>query len=150
MFKKYITGFILIVVFAFGGCEADRMSQVGFSLPAGDIDAGREAFRYLECHQCHTIVGEEFEPIPLADPPYVELGGTSTKVKTYGQLVTAIIDPTHDIAKKYAKEIVTEDGVSKMPNYNGIMTVQELIDIVRFLQPHYEVVIPRFPLMSPM
>jgi hypothetical protein len=38
---------------------------------------------------------------------------------------------------------VANDGESKMPVYNGYMTVQELIDIVTFLQPHYDVVVPR-------
>ena len=31
-----------------------------------------------------------------------------------------------------------------MLNYNGVMTVQELTDIVMFLQPHYEVIAPEF------
>ena len=37
------------------------------------------------------------------------------------------------------------DGeTSKMPVYNGYMTVQELIDIVSFLQPHYDVYVPAY------
>ena len=39
---------------------------------------------------------------------------------------------------------MSEDGKSKMYNYNGFMTVQELTDIVMFLQPHYDVVPPAF------
>jgi hypothetical protein len=31
-----------------------------------------------------------------------------------------------------------------MPVYNGYMTVQELIDIVSFLQPHYDVFVPQY------
>jgi len=39
---------------------------------------------------------------------------------------------------------VSEDGESKMYIYNTHMTVQELIDIVMFLQPEYEVIPPQY------
>jgi len=67
-----------------------------------------------------------------------------SSVKTYGQIVTGIINPSHDLARGYAEEVVSEEGESKMYNYNGYMTVQELIDIVMYLQPHYDLVIPDF------
>lgn len=40
------------------------------------------------------------------------------------------------------------NGESRMPVYNEVMTVQELVDIVTFLQEHYEVVAPqvRYPM----
>lgn len=135
--------FILSVALAvLAGCDSDPMSEVGFRLPEGDPAAGREAFLYMQCNQCHTIYGEELPTVPLADPPYVQLGGPVTKIKTYGQIITGIINPSHDLAKGYAAEVVSEDGESKMYNYNRYMTVQELIDIVMFLQPHYDVVVP--------
>ncbi len=67
-----------------------------------------------------------------------------SQVKTYGQLVTSIINPSHKLAPGYPIETISEDGQSKMPLYNGYMTVQELIDIVSFLQPHYEVIVPQY------
>ena len=76
--------------------------------------------------------------------PYVELGGPVTRVKTYGDLVTSIINPSHKLADGYAEEAVSEDGESKMYVYNGYMTVQELVDLVSYLQPQYEVVVPAF------
>jgi mono/diheme cytochrome c family protein len=120
------------------------MAARGFKLPDGDAEAGREAFLYMQCHQCHSLKGEELPVIPDQPPPYVELGGAVTQVRTYGQLVTSIINPTHKLAIGYAKEVVTEDGMSKMYNYNQFMTVQELTDIVMYLQPHYKVVVPEF------
>ena len=131
----------LITIFALIGCDRDPMSERGFSLPEGDADSGREAFLYMQCNQCHTIEGEVLPAIPGAEP-YVELGGTVTRVKTYGELVTAIINPSHKLAEGYAKDVVSEDGVSNMYIYNRHMTVQELIDLVAFLQPHYEVYVP--------
>ena len=127
------------------GCDRDPMSETGFRLPEGNAMAGREAFIYMQCNQCHTIAGEELPPVPEAEEPYVELGGPVTRVKTYGQLVTAIINPSHKLADGYAEEqVADEDGRSKMYVYNGYMTVQELIDVVMYLQPHYDVVVPEF------
>lgn len=128
----------------FVGCESDRMSEQGFSLPEGDAARGREAFLYMHCYECHTVEGESFPMVPGAEPPFVELGGTVSKVKTYGELVTAIINPSHKLAKGYPADLVSNDGTSRMPVYNGYMTVQELIDIVMFLQPHYEVYVPPY------
>jgi mono/diheme cytochrome c family protein len=105
--------------------------------------AGRETFLYMHCNQCHTIQGEELPTIPGFEP-FVELGGAVTRVKTYGELVTAIINPSHKLADGYAEDLVSEDGISKMYVYNGFMTVQELTDLVMFLQPHYDVVPPEF------
>jgi len=135
---------LVVAVAVLGGCERDRMSERGFSLPAGNPVAGRDTFQYMQCHQCHTIEGEDFPVIEGLDPPYVELGGAVTRVKSYGELVTAIINPSHKLASGYAEEVVSDDGESNMYTYNRYMTVQELVDLVMFLQPHYDVVVPKY------
>ena len=127
-----------------GGCERDRMSERGFSLPEGDAAAGRDTFIYMQCHQCHFIEGEQFPALPGLEPPYVELGGEVTRVKSYGELVTAIINPSHKLADGYPPDRVSEEGESNMYVYNRYMTIQELIDLVMYLQPHYEVVAPAY------
>jgi len=144
MLPKITTILVLAALTALTGCEADRMSEKGFSLPEGNALGGKEAFVYMHCHECHTIVGEELPTLAMADPPFVQLGGKVTRVKTYGELVTAIINPSHKLAQGYPVDLVTNDGESKMPLYNGYMTVQELIDIVAFLQPHYDVYVPQY------
>ena len=126
---------LVVAVAILGGCERDRMSERGFSLPAGNPVAGRDTFQYMQCHQCH---------IEGLDPPYVELGGAVTRVKSYGELVTAIINPSHKLASGYADEVISDGGESHMYIYNRYMTVQELVDLVMFLQPHYEVVVPQY------
>lgn len=134
----------LLAMSGAGGCDADRMSEKGFSLPEGNALGGQQAFVYLHCYECHSIDKVEL-PASLSDQqPYVELGGKVSQVKTYGQLVTSIINPSHKLAPGYPMDLITQDGESKMPLYNSYMTVQELIDIVAFLQPHYEVVAPKF------
>jgi mono/diheme cytochrome c family protein len=129
---------------ALSGC-ADHSVQVGFSLPEGNAERGREAFVYLQCTSCHTISGLELpqEPHP-PEPPFVELGGPAAQVKTYDQLIAAVINPSHELAEGYPTDVVSEHGESRMPVYNQVMTVQELIDIVTFLQPQYEVEAPEY------
>jgi len=124
-------------------CYSDPMSEKGFRLPDGDAEAGRDAFVYMQCNECHTVNGIELPSVPLAEPPYVDLGGEVSRVRTYGELVTAITNPSHKLADGYAEDVVSTDGESNMYNYNRYMTVQELTDLVTFLQPHYEVVVPK-------
>lgn len=125
-------------------CDTEKtMSEHGFRLPDGDPVAGREAFLYMHCNQCHTIAGEDLPTIPGYEP-FVELGGAVTKVKTYGELVTSIINPSHKLAARYPRDLVSENGESKMYVYNSYMTVEELTDIVMYLQPHYDVVVPEY------
>ena len=135
---------LVALLWAIGGCQQDPHSGAGFRLPDGDANQGREVFLYMQCNQCHTIEGTELPAIPYADPAYIELGGRVATVKTYGDLVTSIINPSHKLAAGYAKEKVSQDGESKMYTYNRHMTVQELIDLVAFLQSHYDVLPPQF------
>ena len=143
MRTRFLLTLLLSAFVALGGCYPEaRMSEQGFRLPDGDAQAGREAFLYMQCHQCHTIDGEDFPGIPGQAPPYIELGGSVTQVKTYGQLVTAIINPSHELARGYAEELASEHGESNMYVYNQHMTVEELVDLVMFLQPKYDEIVP--------
>ena len=143
MKARSVLALLLVSLVALSACDRDaKMSTKGFRLPDGDARSGREAFLHMQCQECHSIKGEQLPVIPGQEPPYVELGGEVTQVKTYGTLITAIINPSHKLARGYAKAVIAEDGESKMSVYNDHMTVQELIDIVMFLQPYYNVVVP--------
>jgi len=144
MNKKLFLISLFALLWAVGGCTQNPKSGAGFRLPDGDANQGREVFLYMQCNQCHTIKGIELPAIPYADPAYVELGGRVATVKTYGDLVTSVINPSHRLAPGYAKEKVSENGESKMYTYNRHMTVQELIDLVAFLQSQYDVIPPQF------
>lgn len=134
---------LLPILLALGllACESGPESPRGFSLPAGDVAKGEVAFIKYRCLACHTLEGVEDESISKEFQQPVPLGGTSSMVKTYGQLVTSIINPSHKLAPRSLalESAVTAEGVSKMRIFNDVMTVTELINIVGFLQPKYKV-----------
>jgi hypothetical protein len=117
------------------GCAADN-SQ--FTLPPGDADHGQEAFVKFRCFDCHLVHGVNLPPGEEPNQVMVELGGQVDRLRDYGDLVTAIINPSHRLAKGYAAGMVANEGKSRMTVYNDVMTVSQLIDIVTFLQSHYE------------
>ena len=134
---------LFALLWSVSGCNQDPTSSDGFRLPDGDANQGREVFLYMQCNECHTIKGLELPVIQFADPPYVELGGRVATVKTYGDLVTSIINPSHKISG-YAKSAVNIDafGDSNMRIYNDVMTVQQLIDLTTYLETTYDVIKP--------
>ena len=118
----------------------------GFHLPQGDAARGREAFVELKCHLCHVIDGFD-PPAPFVAATRVRLGGQTPRVKTYGDLVTSIVNPSHRISPGYPREAVTTNGVSTMSliYLNAVLTVQQLVDLTAFLQSKYEVQPPIIP-----
>jgi len=92
-----MTACLLMLV---AGCSGPKSAR-GFSLPDGDPTRGQATFVELHCHACHTVSGvdsPELEPKP--ERP-IALGGEVARLKTYGELVTSIINPSHRIAKGY-------------------------------------------------
>ena len=117
---------------------------VGFRLPDGSPERGRAAFLALRCTACHRVVGLNV-PDQGGGMANVTLGGETVRVKSYGELVTAIINPSHRIAPGYPlSQVTTPDGQSLMTlaYLNDVMTVQQLIDLVAFLQGSYQLVPP--------
>ncbi|HXQ63489.1 MAG TPA: c-type cytochrome [Steroidobacteraceae bacterium] len=127
-------------------CTPDAAnSPAGFRLPSGDAAAGRQAFVDLRCFVCHQVKGVDvaYEGTGAAS---VALGGSVTRVKTYGELVTAIINPTHRVAPGFPAKGVAPGGESVMAvaGLNDVMTVRQLVDLVAFLQPQYKVLPPAY------
>jgi len=120
------------------GCDSGPKSGRGFTLPEGDPNMGEATFTQLQCNSCHIVVGKPEIPHPENAEISVKLGGKVRTVQTYGQLVTSIINPSHRLAKGYPLEMIQEQGESKMINYNVVMSVEQLTDLVAFLQAQYE------------
>lgn len=135
--KFYVISAAAALLIALAGCTTGPESPRGFSLPKGDAEQGQRMFVRMECTACHTVSGVE-----LPDPEEMQevslmLGGEEPQVKTYADLVTSIINPSHKIVTRYPMELAEKNGVSKMPIYNDLLTVTDLIDIVAFLEPRY-------------
>lgn len=127
----------LCLIGCLAGC-ASRSDDEGFTLPLGDAERGQAAFVAFRCFDCHRVHGVELPPGEQPDQVIVELGGEVERVRTYGDLVTAIVNPSHRLAKGYSQSAVAQDGKSRMTVYNDVMTVSQLIDLVTFLQAHYK------------
>ena len=121
------------------GCAPSPQSGKGFTLPQGDAESGAATYVAMQCHACHSVDGIDQMVVEGQEAEIsVPLGGTVARIKTYGELVTSIINPSHRLAKGYVADEVSVDGESKMQNYNDVMTVTELTDVVAFLQSKYE------------
>lgn len=113
----------------------------GFALPVGDPEDGRRLFLEHACDHCHSVSDIEWKGDGSKDV-HVALGGEVGKVKTYGDLVTSIINPSHRISDRFFDEVASKEAQSPMPFYNNILTVDELVDIVTYLEKQYKLVKP--------
>jgi hypothetical protein len=128
-----------VLVAVLMGCSG---GYEGFTLPPGDAARGQAAFVDFRCYDCHRVAGVD---LPVSEEPnqvVVELGGKVDRVRTYDDLVTAIINPSHRLAQGYTPNLVAEEGKSRMTVYNEVMTVAQLTDLVTFLEEHYELRTP--------
>ena len=130
---RFLAAVSLVVLLA--GCASNDDK---FTLPAGDAARGQDAFIKFRCYDCHRVHDVDLPPSEEPNQVVVELGGKVEHVNKYGELVTAIVNPSHRLAKGYTSELVSTDGQSKMTVYNDVMTVTQLADLVAFLQSHYE------------
>jgi mono/diheme cytochrome c family protein len=100
-----------------------------FTWPMGEPIKGREVFVKLECYSCHEVKGETF-PVPSeAVGPELSMMAPLHDKEYFAE---AIINPNAVIQKGRVYEAA--DGSSKMPSYNDLLTVQELIDLVAYLK----------------
>lgn len=146
MFIEYIPkglgAFISVLAIAVGlsACDEQNRPVRGFVLPPGDSDAGKQVFIDHGCYQCHTLLQVEL-PERASNPPItLEIGGKVFRVRNYGELLDAVVNPDHIISPKYRMALESEarkDLKSPMPNFNEELTVAELIDLVAFLHDQY-------------
>ena len=132
---------LFILVFLLASCDFGVNSGRGFSLPEGNVDKGRATFLELECNACHSV--GDIERVAGSEGPdiNVKLGGRVTSIKTYGDLVTSVINPSHKTSRRFVKQnAAAEGGELKMVVYNEIMTVQQLVDLVTYLETNYQAV----------
>ena len=121
-------------------------NEPGFRIASGDAQRGEIAFQELKCAGCHTVKGvDNFAIEPHEEGLVVALGGEVMRVKTYGELITAIIHPSDSIRPDVLRQYDMPDGQSLMPDYSTAMTTRQLMDIATFLEQHYELKAPEYP-----
>ena len=130
-----------ILAFAAINVACSYESSFGFPSDQGDIAAGRQAFIDHQCHACHSVAGVTLPPLAGADEPMLELGGPTSIVRTYGGLMTSILNPNHEISERYRNQLLRDaivplDSPMPMPHIET-MTVRQLIDLVAFLDSRY-------------
>jgi cbb3-type cytochrome oxidase cytochrome c subunit len=113
------------------GGHGDHHTPEGwkFAWPQGAPVKGREVFVKLQCYSCHEVKGEKF-PAPSGEVgPELSVMGPVHEAEYFAE---AIINPNAVIEK--GKGYEAADGSSKMPSYNELATVQEVIDLVAYLK----------------
>ena len=105
-----------------------------FTLPKGDPVEGRKVFAELECYKCHEIKRDKFPVVAEADkgvgPELSQMAGMHP-VEFFAESImnpNAVIDPDSK-----GKGYLGDDGKSKMPNYNDILTVKQVADLAAYL-----------------
>ncbi len=120
-------------------CQQEQPAQV-YLPPSGDAERGKQAFVEYKCYNCHSIPGVEL-PQREAEPPMVlALGVRMHRVRSYGDLLSAVLFPDHTVSPKFqgALKAAGEDPESaEMPDFTERMTVAELIDLAEFLDDQY-------------
>ena len=101
-----------------------------FSLPPGNVAAGRKVFADLGCHSCHEVKGEQFPPAEKRDAGPELTGMGSMHPAEY--LAEAIVNPNAVIIEEPG--FTGPDGLSKMPSFNDDLTVTQLINLVAYLK----------------
>jgi len=109
--------------------EMHHPEEWRFTLHPGNPARGREAFVKFECYSCHQVLGEKF-PQPGGDAIGPELSQMGP-IHPPEYFVESIMNPSAVIGEDRYR---AKDGRSKMPSFNDIMTVEELIDLATFLK----------------
>ena len=84
------------------GCRTypDYANDFRFPILRGDVQRGQQAFVELGCNLCHTVDGIDLPDNSRLRPVTVNLGGDLVFAKTYGDLVTSIINPSHVLSER--------------------------------------------------
>ncbi|HEY2919564.1 MAG TPA: c-type cytochrome, partial [Candidatus Binatia bacterium] len=105
-----------------------------FTLPKGDPSEGRKVFVEVECFKCHEVKGEKFPDVAEGEkgvgPELSQMAGMHP-VEFFAE---SIINPNAVIDPK-GKELgyLGNDGKSKMPDYNSVLTVKQVVDLAAYL-----------------
>jgi len=133
------TALLAVSMTVVAACDTGPKGSAGFTLPEGDVEQGKVNYVAFGCNGCHST--SDIAQLQDADDSGISiaLGGESARVRTYGELVTSIINPSHRVANRESRERTDEQGQSRMVVFNDVMTVTELVDLVAYVQSIYQI-----------
>ncbi len=145
---------VLAVANAAPGPEAGEKELVDpsqehapFRFLGGDPDRGEMVFSQLVCVQCHSVKGSEAKQ-PADARLELQLGDEMRFVKRYEDLITAITNPRHVMTERYRALLQQTPGAEDvepfMPKLTESMTIQQLIDLVEYLDVAYKSEFPGY------
>lgn len=150
--RRIVLSMILVVTSVGATCNSlspkdyeKYSSASGLVIGEGDPDEGRANFVKLHCHSCHTVYNITFPPMPTPLRERIPLGGEVAVLPTNGYLATAIVNPSHDLPKRFSREVTSDRGRSRMADYGDYITIHQLRDLVAFLHTRYRVATPSSP-----
>lgn len=97
-----------------------------FTMPKGDVAAGRAVFEKFECYYCHRVNGEAF-PAPIDSAPELSQMGPLHPLEYFTE---SVIHANALVARQWRNR----DGTSPMAkDHLERMTLRELIDLSSYL-----------------
>ena len=140
--SRHLTRILSCLTFAcaLGGLRAEP-TEKGFRFPAGEAEAGREAFIKLNCIQCHGVSKTDLPAVNGTKLLQIKLGSKLIGAKKYEDIVFAITNPKHFLTERY-KELLSKAELQGsieplMPDLTKDMSAKQLMDIVTFLDSVY-------------
>jgi mono/diheme cytochrome c family protein len=106
--------------------------------PTGKAEAGQVVFVEKGCHQCHSAGPTKLPAVELESRLVIELGGDVHAAWTRDDYARAIMDPNHLVSEDYQIAMIRlgdhfKAENSPMPTFADVLRVNELIDLVTFL-----------------
>ena len=105
-----------------------------FNLPKGDPAQGREVFVQLECYKCHEVKGEMFPAVAEGERGVGPELSQMASLHPVEYFAESIINPNTVIYPgDKEKGYLGADGKSKMPDYNDVLTIKQVVDLATYL-----------------
>lgn len=107
-------------------------------VPPGKAEAGQVVFVEKGCYQCHSAGATKLPAVELEQRLVIELGGDVHTKWNRDDYARAIMDPNHLVSEDYKIAMIRlgdhfKAENSPMPTFADVLRVNELIDLVTFL-----------------
>jgi hypothetical protein len=115
--------------------RAADSEAITLTVPAGNAQAGRQAFLDLRCTACHAVPSEPKFPPPVSANPGPPIGARIAG-RDMSYLATAIVSPSHTFSVDTPLPVREHlAGVlSPMGDFSQVMTVRQLVDLQAYLR----------------